>query len=250
MSKPQAGRFIVLALLVSLFLIPGLSSNSMCMAAKVFIDPETTYVTGGPGSVFSFDVEVDAATTNLFGYHIMVKYNKTLLDSVVVTEGPLLSSGGGSTIFIGGVDSDSSHVEGTSAILGGGGVNGPGVLFTVTARVSGSGIYNIDLDTVVLRDTSHSPLPANSANGIAYLNIPPSIFNLSIPTDGAVLYNCLSESLLFDWQTSTSPYPDTVVQNTLEYGTSPTFIPAQTTEVDSLIPSQHKILASFFTHNS
>lgn len=219
-------------------------------AATIFVNPETTYVTTGSGAEFSFTVEADSTTSNLFGYHVKVKYDKNLMNSVVVTEGPLLASGGGTTVFFGGVDSDSTHIEGTSAILGGSGVNGLGVLFTVTVRTSGSGIYNIDLDTIILRDTSNSPIPTTPTNGIAYINLAPSNFNLQLPADGDELFLCPSESLLFDWQNSTSPYPGNLVRYALQYGTSSGFAPESTTTIGNLSISQHKVLATSFQNNS
>jgi len=65
-----------------------------------------------------------------------------------------------------------------------------------------------------------------------YLAEPPLAFNLLYPSDGALIYN--RDTLTLIWETAQDPDPGDEIKYTLEYGTSAVFNPDSTTVMDSL----------------
>jgi hypothetical protein len=210
-------------------------------AQSIFLDPQVKYITTGVGTEFDLQLKVDAGLTSLKSFVYHFDFDPTKLDTVSVTQGPLLPSSGASTAFGVYIVHD-TVLQIEDLILGAGiAVAGPGLVATIRFRV-------LDTGTVVLAVTSHrirnvnGTLVTSQAYGASiYINVPPEEFNLLSPVGGVNLTALPGEQINLSWEASSSVYPDETVRYTLQYGTSPTFEVGMTTTVTGLTTTTYSI---------
>lgn len=137
-------------------------------AATVSIDPTVTNV--DVGSTFSLNVDI-TDITDLYAFQFDIGFDPTVLSANSVSEGPFLSSGGGTTLFIPGtIDNGSGLVSFTADALTGpiSGVSTgatPGVLATLQFTALSTGTSPITLSNIMLLDSNLSDIEFTSQDG-------------------------------------------------------------------------------------
>jgi hypothetical protein len=121
----------------------------------------------GTGESVNFDVEV-ASASNLYGFQFDVTYDPAGLQFERAAQGAFLSKNGVETLFC--IDpkvtqgTPSNRVTIACTRLGPvGGVEGSGILETVTFRTLGSGAYELGLNKVKLVDSSAALINAETS---------------------------------------------------------------------------------------
>ena len=129
--------------------------------------PDSTWK--AEGEVFEIGICVSAGLTGLMGYNIAVTFDSSVIEIVNAEEGPLPQSFPGNTFFFwynAGVKTDSVRVSG--AVLGGGTMDGPGELVTLTFKAKTHGVVRTT-DIVVayseLRDDLNESIDHETRDG-------------------------------------------------------------------------------------
>jgi hypothetical protein len=116
----------------------------------LFVDPQNAR--GTTGQVFTINVTV-SNVADLYGWEFKLGWNSSLLDSVSVSEGPFLKSGG-NTFFTYFPNTTDEHLVVDCTLEGQvPGVNGRGVLTTIQFRVKESGTCSLNLYDTQLLDS-------------------------------------------------------------------------------------------------
>jgi len=214
------------------------------LAQTIYLDPAEVYITTGVGTEFDLALRVDDQVTDLKLFTYYATFDNSKLDTVSVAEGPLLPSSGGTTVF------NKYIVNGTSLqleglILGGGiAVDGPGVLATMRIRIDDTGLVSITPTEFRLRNADGNFISGSAAGCTVYANVPPQEFNLLDPTGGEAVTALPGQYVTLDWEASTSPYAGEGVVYNLDYGTSATFEPGQTTSITGLTGTNYQVAAN------
>jgi len=120
------------------------------------------------GDAFSINIEV-ADITNLAGFQYDISYDPDILGYVTSEKGSFLSNRGQNELFC--MDADTKTLglihNLVCVTLGGGSVNGTGVINTITFAAIKSGKSDIKLLNVKLVDPHSNYLPYKTINGIA-----------------------------------------------------------------------------------
>ncbi len=249
--KYEAPRKWLLVLSICIFLS---ISQSVHSAENFTLTPDTVFITSGIGSEFDLPLDIDGAVTGLKLYQVVFAFDKARIDTVSITEGPLMGTSSSPTapFFDVLLNDDSTTLTIQSVILGNGfSVDGPGNLATIRLRVIGDGVVNfkvLSLAAKGLGNVDLSPFPTASGS-IFQVNIPPTSFNLLLPiTDDSILTTS-TQSIDFDWTESGTIYPGGGVTYTMQYSTDSTFPTLATSEITGVIPSNLSISAASFPDN-
>ncbi|HUV31743.1 MAG TPA: cohesin domain-containing protein [Acidobacteriota bacterium] len=204
-------------------------------AQRIFLDPDTVFITTGVDTEFELDLRVDSDITSLKLFVFWLNFDPTRLDTVSVTEGPLFPSSGAVTVFNYYLVGDTVlQIEGL--ILGAGvDVSGPGLLATIRLKAIDSGFADLSMFRHETRDILNVLVESEAAGAPVFINCPPDEFNLVSPISGHVVSGFPGDQFDLVWNRTRSVYPGESVRYTLDYGTSPTFNPSGTTTLDDLI---------------
>ncbi len=214
---------------------------SQTKAQSIYLDPNVEYVTTGVGSEFVLELKVDAAVSSLKSFTFYVSFDDTKLDTVEVLEGTLLPSSGAITYFYAFiVNGNQLQLEGL--IMGAGvDVAGPGTLATIRLRTLDTGAVDFNVLEHRMRDVNVDVIASTASGGSVYINVPPDPFDLISPVGGQSVSGPPGGNFNLWWLASQSVYPGESVEYTVEYGTSLTFDPSQTTTVTALTDPWHTI---------
>jgi len=215
--------------------------TTVAKAQRVFLDPDTVYITTGVGTEFDLELKVDEDVASLKTFVFHVRFDPARMDTVLVDEGPLLPSAGATTVFHSYIVGDSVlQIEGL--ILGAGiDVSGPGVLAYLRVRALDTGVLDMGVIGHQLRDVANTLYPSDSGGAVALVNVPPSPFDLLSPGGGELISGFPGDFFDLVWQATASTYPGETVTYTLDYGTSPVFAPTQTTTLTGLTDTTHTL---------
>ncbi|SYZ72834.1 exported hypothetical protein [Candidatus Zixiibacteriota bacterium] len=209
-----------------------------------YLDPDTTFITSGVGTEFSVDLKVDAGVTGMKLYQVFLHYDKLRLDTVSVTEGPLMQSAG-TTVFHAYVEDDSTALRLESVILGYGlVVDGPGTLATIRFRAIGTGLVNMTMDNLVVHDVNNNPISETGRGAVFCINTPPSPFGLAEPSNLQNITIPIIDNFVFRWHKSYTPYQGDQIRYDLMYSTEPSFSAPHVTTVTGLTDTAYSIPAS------
>lgn len=233
-------------LIVGLFLMVAAPATQ---GAKIYLDPDSVFLTGGVGEEFDLDLSVDAATVGLRLYQVYINFQESLLDTVSFTLGPLFANSGFSAYFNYAVVYDTVTFDtalrveallfGAEAV-----VDGPGVVATIRLRAIGSGVADLGILRHVLTDIHNDTIPSTSEGSVAFLNTPPDSFDLASPGLGETVTGFSGDSVALVWNASGSVYPGEGVYYDLEYGTSGSFPPESTVSILGLDDTTYYLLVS------
>lgn len=157
---------MVLLLLFSGLFMPNWMNIAQSATTTVSVVPQS--VTANIGQSFSVDVVV-SDVIDLYAWEIELDWTAPLLSVVSIAEGPFLKTGG-STFFVYSFSDTYGRLlidcTLTGQILG---VNGSGVLATVTFLVLGVGATPLDLYDVVLLDHNEMQIACQVSDGFCSL---------------------------------------------------------------------------------
>jgi hypothetical protein len=224
-------RFGIIPLVIALIFLAAESVYS----GTFYLDPDSTFITSGVGTEFVLDLKVDADVVGLKLYEFTFTFDKARLDTVSIVEGPLMKSGG-TTMFYKLLEEDSTILRVQSLILGYGlAVDGPGTLATIRLKATGTGTVMFNVNSLIVHDVDNDPMTATGKGAVAFINAPPTNFDLISPTNLASPVLPITDSLRLVWHPSTTAYHGDYVSYDLLYGTDPTFTPAHTTTSPNLV---------------
>jgi hypothetical protein len=159
----------MVSLLISLVLLmPTWVNISQSTVTVVSVFPQLTGA--NLGQSFSIDVTV-SNVVDLYAWEIELSWAPSLLGTISVTEGSFLRSGG-DTFFIYSWNDTQGHTLIDCTLVGQiVGVNGSGVLATVTFFVLDLGETSLDLHDEVLLDHNEVQITCQVSDGYCYLNV-------------------------------------------------------------------------------
>ena len=165
----RAKDFTSLFCLLLLFSVI-LSSGIFVLPAEadsttVSVFPST--VTASLGQNFSIDARIDSVA-DLYAWELKLSWDPFLLDLVNIVKGPFLDAGG-STYFTYGLNATTGYVTIDCTLLGMvKGVNGSGVLTTITFYVKNAGECPLNLYDVILVNSFEQPISNAAIDGYGY----------------------------------------------------------------------------------
>ncbi|MGB9872617.1 MAG: VWA domain-containing protein [Anaerolineae bacterium] len=136
-----------------------------CTQAKVKVSPASKRVPLS-GGTFTMDI-VAQDVTNLAAYQVELTYNPAIVHVTAVTPGPFLGSTGRTVSPVGPVIDNAAGIVRFGAFTFGAqpGVNGTGVLATITFQPRARGTSNLHLQNLQLADPNGNPLSATTEDG-------------------------------------------------------------------------------------
>ena len=163
MFKKTFGVALLLVILTSLSLpFPVVSA-----AATVSIDPRTPTVWGTDES-FTMNITV-SDVSGLYGWEGQLFYDSSILSCLSASEGPFLKNAGGTYFNVSitnDFDTTRGRIKAFNTLLGQiPGVDGSGVLLTVTFLTKALGISLLDIESVILADVNSNTLPHTEVDG-------------------------------------------------------------------------------------
>jgi len=148
------------------------SSTAEFVMPTLYIDPQTTI--GRVSETFSISVSV-AEVTDLYGWEFKLYYRNDILNATEVMEGPFLKTGGptyftGAPSETGGIwnnyNATHGRIHAWCTLLGEiPGVDGAGVLATITFKAMKSGESNLTLSRTFLINSKVSEIPHETMDG-------------------------------------------------------------------------------------
>jgi len=159
------------------------------------------------GEAFNIDVAVSNAM-DLYGWEYRLGWNATLLDAVKVLEGPFLKGAGRPTFFTYNLNSSEGWMIVDCTLLGEiPGVNGGGVLSTVTFYAKNAGECPLDLFNISLINSNDQTILSQDADGY-WRSTPPhdiAVVSLDVSPTTAIPGTILDINVTFQNQGS---YPE------------------------------------------
>jgi len=153
--------FLLSLVLSTTFLQPLTNAD----ATVVSVSPST--VTVSMGQNFSIDVSIDSVA-DLYAWELKLSWNPSLLDFVGAAKGPFLEAGG-TTYFTFALNATAGYVIVDCTLLGMvRGVNGNGVLTTMTFYVRNAGESPLNLYDVTLINSLELPISNTAVDGYGY----------------------------------------------------------------------------------
>jgi hypothetical protein len=130
--------------------------------ASLYVNPPT--VTASVGQSFSININI-TGVQDLFGWQFELDWNSSLLNVTSISEGSFLSSGG-TTFFSYTLNDTAGSIVVDGTLTGqGSGVDGDGVLATVTFNVLSSGQSPLTLTGAELADSNDNPISVSENSG-------------------------------------------------------------------------------------
>lgn len=228
--------------LTSLVLLAICAGTPGVQGQSIFLDPDVEYVTTGTGTEFELELQVDAGITSFRSFVYIVNFDPAKLGIVSVTQGPLLPSspaGQSGTMFGSYIDDDRLEIE--DLILGSEVVAGPGTVATIRFVVLDTGITELEVAHHRIRDVAGTLLATDAYGATIYANVPPETFELIAPTQGQEESGLPGDFISLSWEASASPYAGEGVDYVLEYSTSDSFGPGETSTVPGLTGVTHQL---------
>jgi len=140
MSKNLRSTFMVVALL---FILTATELVNASPAVKIAIEPsEVTDLESG--ATFTVNVTI-SDVVNLYGWQVNITFNPGILNVEETAEGPLLKQVN-ETIYVKKIDNDRGYVLASCSWMPpypAQGVNGSGILMSITFTVKGSGVSSL-----------------------------------------------------------------------------------------------------------
>jgi hypothetical protein len=135
---------------------------AQCTVVTVSVVPQL--ISANTGQSFSIDISV-SDVVDLYAWEIELNWSASLLGTISVTEGSFLKSGG-STFFVYSWNDTQGHILIDCTLMGQvSGINGSGVLATVTFLVLGAGETPLDIHDEVLLDHNEVQIACQALDG-------------------------------------------------------------------------------------
>ena len=153
MSISKIRKIIRISDLALLLLIVS-CQNGMAAEGSVSVSPQT--ITTSVGDIFTIDIIVDSAGSNIYGAQYEMYFDNTMLSATSQTQGTFLSQDGESTnVIVGDANNTIGKiVYGETRVGAPAGVTGSGVLASIIFEAVQSGTSALTLSYVMLMDSS------------------------------------------------------------------------------------------------
>lgn len=159
-----------LTLLFTFILTSITTTQVTAQQTKVYINPETQTI---PQPGLSFTVEITVQNVNdLYGWELKIYYPNNILNATEASEGPMLKKDGALTFFRKHIFTDNyNETHGLVNLFcliaeaEAPGVNGNGILATVTFNTTSAGTAKINLFDVKLSDSNVNPITCITSDG-------------------------------------------------------------------------------------
>ena len=148
-------------------------------ATNLFIDPSPKTVT--EGETFTIDIRIDEVA-DLYAFQFDLGFDPGILSANGIAEGAFLLSGGPTLFIPGTIDNTAGTILETANALNGAvpGVDGSGVLATMSFIALASGSSSINLFNPILLDSSGSDIAVTGMQN-GSVNVTPSQNNAPVP---------------------------------------------------------------------
>jgi len=158
---------------------------------KVYVDPQTS--TAAIGKTFTINIAV-SDVENLYGWSAGIKFNASVLRCLSFEEGPFLRQGGNTISVSGTIDNENGTIYppyGCSLTEPCGGVNGTGVLASITFEVIGLGdsylnLINLKLGKMVEGNPEQIPFEAINGHFEKWHDV--AVTNVTLSYNTTVVY--------------------------------------------------------------
>jgi len=160
---------VCLMLCLSSILTPISMSGVLGQSSPTAVSVSPSFMTGDVGQDFSVNVNISGVSDayGLYGWEFKLGWNASLLDLVSVDEGPFLKSGG-NTYFTYFLNTTEEHIVVDCTLEDQiPGVNGSGILATVTFNPTNAGECPLNLYDVTLLNSNEEPI--NCSLGGSYV---------------------------------------------------------------------------------
>ncbi len=166
MSKNKINKTTEMSALAVLLLIC-FCQTGMAAESSVSVSPQT--ITASHGDVFSIDIIVDPAGSDIYGAQYKLYFDKNMLKAISQNQGTFLSHGGSDTIEVtNNIDNATGRIDYGETRIGDpetvGGASEKDVLASITFEVIGSGTSELRLEAM-LADPKAQPVDAVVKNG-------------------------------------------------------------------------------------
>lgn len=175
--------------IISLMLIFLLSASALYIAVNTTnlysFSVSTTTISVNPstsqaeiGQIFLIDIGI-SDVIDLYGWEFKLRWNKTILDPLNVTEGTFLKNGG-ATYFISKINKTLGYMLVDCTLLGNiPGISGTGILATIKFSVNGQGECSLDLyDTKLVNSLEEAIV--HMTNDGSFITLTPSFHDISV----------------------------------------------------------------------
>jgi hypothetical protein len=166
MSKNKINKTTEMSALAVLLLIC-FCQTGMAAESSVSVSPQT--ITSSQGDVFSIDIIVDPAGSDIYGAQYKLYFDKNMLKAISQNQGTFLSHNGSDTIEVtNNIDNATGRIDYGETRIGDpetvGGASEKDVLASITFKVIGSGTSDLRLEAM-LSDSSAQKIDAVVSNG-------------------------------------------------------------------------------------
>jgi hypothetical protein len=136
-----------------LLLCLGFAGSPLVKATTLSIEPAFNAVSVGDN--FALDIKV-SDVTDLFSFQFDIGFSPSILSATAITEGAFLPSGGFTFFIPGTIDNVLGTISFTADTLLSAppGVNGSGVLATLSFQALAAGTSAVDLSSIILLDSN------------------------------------------------------------------------------------------------
>jgi hypothetical protein len=169
--KTWKSEFLICVLLI-LFASPILnvigSPPTVQSPTTVYVDPPQTVTM--VDSTFSINISI-AGVIDLCGWEFKLYYLNSVLNATGYEEGPFLKSGGSTGFYVPRFTDNYNETHGLVGMIctlndfSGGGVDGSGVLASITFKAIGAGNSSLSLRETKLRDRNIQPITHTTTDG-------------------------------------------------------------------------------------
>ncbi|HOP07781.1 MAG TPA: hypothetical protein PLF13_10880 [candidate division Zixibacteria bacterium] len=223
MRTAKLPRLLLASVLFALYMC----SAGAIEAATLSLEPESTFVTTGVGSVIDLDLRVDENTQGIRLFQARIAFDTLMFDTVSTTLGPLFDTSGFTRVFNSYIYYDSTLATtilrlegllfGPSAV-----VDGPGVVAQVQLVALNTGISELPILQHVMTDISNDPIESTAEGAVVIVDFPPDEFDLIWPINETIL-GFPDSAIQFFWEPSSSIYPGEVVKYRFEISADESF---------------------------
>ena len=162
MSKNKINKTIEVSALAAILLLICFCQVGLAAGSSVSVSPPT--ITASHGDVFSIDIIVDTAGSEVYGAQYGLDFDKNILKATSQDQGIFLGHDGSDTIEVtNNIDNDIGKIDYGETRIGDpetvGGASENGVLASITFEVIGSGTSELKLEAM-LSDSSAQEIDA------------------------------------------------------------------------------------------
>ncbi len=225
-------------------------------AAKIYLDPDSVFITTGIGTEFGLDLNVDDETDSLRLFQVFINFDTSMVDTVSEPVlGPLFDTSGHVKQFNYFIYFDTSlgtTILRLEALLMGpwAVVDGPGTVASVNLIAKDTGLIDLSILKYVMTDVINDTIPSTSEGSVAFVNYQPEPFNLITPEDGINISSVPGAIISFAWEETFSVYPAENVEYTFEISSTSNYLPDSTMTFTGLTVSNYTIQANDLTFDN